>query len=133
MTLTVAYLPACSALLGGLWAMSWAMVHMQSATDRSRVSLDQSVLLALLGMVGGCLFGWILKRLCREWPLLPRFVSLFLPALMAGSIAAPFGWLFRDHREDWSGVNAMTQAAMLGFVVVFVLSMAAQFGSRSHR
>ncbi len=120
------HLKRCFALLGGLWAICWAMIYIQCETDRTRVSIDHSVPRAFVGMIGGYFVGWFLKWVCRVWPALSRVLSLFLPAVMAGSIAAPFGWLARDHHQDWSGAEAIIRAAAWGFGVVVVLSVAAR-------
>ena len=115
------HLPLCCTLIGGLVAICWAMVYLQSELDRTRVSLDQSVPLLVGGIVSGFCVGWLLKWLCGKLPQLGFVCGFMLPPILAGCIAAPFGWLARNHHEDWSGAEAITHTAVWGFGGVFVL------------
>src|SRR5262245_19649467 len=110
------HLPLACALIGVLWAICWCMIYRQSELDRTRVHLEQSVPLAVAGLVCGAAIGWALQAVVAEWPALTRLVSAFLIPVLGGSIAAPFGWFARDANLDWSGETAILRAAAWGAV-----------------
>src|SRR3954469_16068247 len=101
------HLPLTCALLGALVAICWGMVHLQSDYDRTRVHLERSLPLAVLGVVCGALVGRVLQRAATARPAIGVLLEATLvPALVAG-IAGPVGWLCRDAAEDWSGETAI--------------------------
>jgi hypothetical protein len=115
------HLPLTCALIGMLWAICWGMVHCQSEFDRTRVHLDQSIPLAGAGLVVGALVGTVLHRVSARWTTLLRVLEVVLVPVLAGSIAGPLGWLWRDDRLDWSGEGAILRAASYGLAVGLAL------------
>ena len=107
-------LPLTCALVGALWGICWGMVYRQSDLDRTRVHLEQSVPVAVAGLVAGAAVGAGLRRVSAWWPPLPRVWEAVLVPVLAGSIAGPLGWLCRDAALDWSGEEAIRRAATWG-------------------
>ena len=115
------HLPLCCTLIGGLWTICWAMVYHQCESDRTRVSLEQSVPFMPIGLGAGFCTGHLLQWLIGVWPPLARFLAPALVATLVGSIAGPFGWLARDSPLDWSGAEAIRIAAGWGAGIGLVL------------
>jgi hypothetical protein len=107
-------LPLVCALVGALWGICWGMVHRQSDLDRTRVHLEQSVPVAVAGLVAGAVVGAGLRRASGRCPPLTRVWEAVLIPVLAGSIAGPLGWLCRDAALDWSGEEAIRRAAAWG-------------------
>ena len=120
----------CGTLVGGLWAICFAMIFLQSESDHTRVHLDKSVPVLILGLLAGYAVGWGLDRLCSRWARLPQFVAPILVAVLVGSIAGPLAWIARDDRIDVSGADTLTRAAAwsacagLGLFAVWRLALA---------
>src|SRR6516164_9764394 len=85
--------PIICTLIGGLWAICWAMIHRQSEYDRTSVKLDKSVPVLCVGLAAGLLIGCCLSELARRWHAMSQIVAPIITVVLAASIAGPFGWL----------------------------------------
>jgi hypothetical protein len=128
------FLPLPCCVIGVLWAICWAMVYRQSSSDRTRVTLDQSLPLAFGGLIIGASVGLFLHRVTVLWPSLKRLLEGIIIPTLTASIMAPLGWITRDERLDWSGEEAITRMGIAGFIVgnvIYLGALIVQYWSRT--
>src|SRR6266404_2643567 len=113
-------LPVSCGAIGVLWAICWGMTHRPPGTDPDRVNLDESIPLAMLGTLGGVLIGAALYQITRHSLRLIWLFEIALCSLLAGSIAAPFGWMARHVAADRTGVQSIIQTGLIGAIAGLV-------------
>ncbi len=116
-------MPVSCGAIGVLWTICWGMTHRPPGTDPDRVYLDESIPLAMLGTLGGVLAGAALYQITRHSLQLIWLFEIALCAVLAGSIAAPFGWLGRDVGADRTGTEAILRTGLIGAIVGLVLAV----------
>jgi hypothetical protein len=132
MSRTIAILPVVYALVGAGCGVCFAMLLWQEPVERAHVFLDDSVHLALPGLVAGALAGVAASAACSRWPGAAPGVSMASTALLGASIAAPLGWIVGDLLDGRFAREGMAVGALVGFCLglVFAAAQARQDGRR---
>lgn len=133
MTRSNLHLPLVCTLVGGLWALVWAMVNRQCQVEPFRVPIRASLPVVVAGWAVGLGIGCSAHWLIRLAPARSPQVRLFLVIVTAASVAGPVGWLVRNEWRDRSGLTAILNAAATGAVAGLALFLVGSIYSRPRR
>src|SRR5262245_66546666 len=82
-------------LIGVLLAICWAMIHRQCNSDRTRVYIEESLPLAVIGLVCGAWVGWVLQLAVTSWQGVAPMLELLLVTSLAARFARQLGRVAR--------------------------------------
>ena len=115
--------PVSCCAIAALWAICWGMTHRPPGTDPDYVPVGEGLTLAMLGALTGAGVGGMLYQLTKRWPRTVWLLEIVLCSVLAGSIAAPFGWLTRNVPSDQTGEHSILQFGVIGAIVGLVLAV----------
>ena len=130
MTRSNSHLQLVCTLVGGLWALSWAMTARQCPVEPLRVPIGASLPVVFAGRVAGFCVGCAARRLTSGRS---AWLRVALIVVMTASVAAPIGWLLRIDWRDKSGLMAISDARTIGAGVGLALAAAGEMRWRPRR
>lgn len=122
--------PVAFTLVGAGVGVCLAMLYHQEPSERARVSIDDSMPLAVMGAAAGCLVGCFLGAVCTRWPKLVGAAGVVSATLVGAAFMAPIGWIAGDTGTDRLPREGMAGGAVIGAAAGFVVGLVQLFADR---
>ncbi len=115
--------PVAFILIGAGTGVCLAMLYRQDPHDRTRVAIDDSLLLALGGAAAGGVLGCGVMGVHLLWRRLRPCVEVLAVTLLGGAAAAPIGWMIAGGGWENTPREGLLRGAMFGAMVGFLLGI----------
>lgn len=121
--------PVTFTVSGMAAGLCWAMLY-RHTEERAQVHLWDSMPAVILGCLLGRVIGEIVLLLGRKKPQLSFGLTVLSGALLAGSVAAVFGWIIGDNMRGRPGTAGMAWGAATGCVIGALLGLVQAIADR---